>query len=239
MRKQIIILLSVLLMLSVGAVHAEQGGVLERVIGEIIEIGEADTYLFQTQDGQEIWALTDEETDFFLDFELSVGDVVLVEYNGIMTRSQPPQIMAQAIHCATLEGQVLDVDTENGRILVGSLSSGEIWASLPEGLDASEFAEQYARVYTYGLVALSEPAQTAAIAARVVFALEGEIIELNESYLLLRDWDGEETQVNHSAQSKISGELTIGDTVEVIFNGIATFSLPPQVFAISVTLISG
>ena len=76
-----------------------------------------------------------------------------------------------------------------------------------------------------------------------VFDLYGEIVEITEEYVLLNTADMGHVQVNLSEDTVIEGvdALQIGQTAVVMYNGMMTRSLPPQVTAlhIGVYAVSG
>ena len=73
-----------------------------------------------------------------------------------------------------------------------------------------------------------------------VFMLGGEITEVGEGYFVMTDAELGEVQVNLGDDSAFDGvepdELTVGQFVYVIYDGKMTRSLPPQVFALRVSM---
>ena len=73
-----------------------------------------------------------------------------------------------------------------------------------------------------------------------VFMLGGEITEVGEGYFVMTDAELGEVQVNLGDDSAFDGvevdELTVGQYVYVIYDGKMTRSLPPQVFALRVSM---
>ena len=76
-----------------------------------------------------------------------------------------------------------------------------------------------------------------------IFELHGEIIEMTDEYVLISTPDMGDVQVNLSEDTVIEGvdALEIGQTAVVMYNGMMTRSLPPQVTAlhIGVYAVSG
>jgi len=76
-----------------------------------------------------------------------------------------------------------------------------------------------------------------------IFELHGEILEITEEYVLLNTPEMGHVQVNLSEDTVIEGvdALEIGQTAIVMYNGMMTRSLPPQVTAlhIGVYAVSG
>lgn len=73
-----------------------------------------------------------------------------------------------------------------------------------------------------------------------VFMLGGEITEVGEGYFVMTDAELGEVQVNLGDDSAFDGvevdELAVGQYVYVIYDGKMTRSLPPQVFALRVSM---
>ena len=76
-----------------------------------------------------------------------------------------------------------------------------------------------------------------------IFELHGEIIEMTDEYILISTPDMGDVQVNLSEDTVIEGvdALEIGQTAVVMYNGMMTRSLPPQITAlhIGVYAVSG
>ena len=73
-----------------------------------------------------------------------------------------------------------------------------------------------------------------------VFMLGGEVTELGEDFFVMTDAELGEVQVNLGDDSAFDGvepdELSVGQYVYVIYDGKMTRSLPPQVFALRVSM---
>ena len=73
-----------------------------------------------------------------------------------------------------------------------------------------------------------------------VFMLGGEVTEVGEGYFVMTDAELGEVQVNLGDDSAFDGveqgELAVGQYVYVIYDGKMTRSLPPQVFALRVSM---
>lgn len=78
-----------------------------------------------------------------------------------------------------------------------------------------------------------------------VVYLEGVITEVTEEYFVMQEKEQGEIQVNFSSESLFEGvtaeTIEEGQYAYVVYNGMMTRSLPPQVFAmqVSVNLVSG
>lgn len=169
-----------------GAANAgeETPVVREGAITEILE----DGFLLQEADGREILYNVDEQT--VLDGIASLTDLqkdlyVIVESDGHLTKSIPPQAHADRVTCYWLAGQVESVDEEENTFLMQTelgaviVHKGELTTPVYAGMSVT--------VYFDGVMALSEPGQ---IAARkiVVPELQGTVLEMTESgFVLLTD----------------------------------------------------
>ena len=73
-----------------------------------------------------------------------------------------------------------------------------------------------------------------------VFMLGGEVMEVGEGYFVMNDAELGEVQVNLGDDSAFDGvgpdELAVGQFVYVLYDGKMTRSLPPQVFALRVSM---
>ena len=73
-----------------------------------------------------------------------------------------------------------------------------------------------------------------------IFMLGGEVTELGEDFFVMTDAELGEVQVNLGDDSAFDGvepdELAVGQYVYVIYDGKMTRSLPPQVFALRVSM---
>ena len=84
-----------------------------------------------------------------------------------------------------------------------------------------------------------EPEQTEQT-EQEIFMLGGEVTELGEDFFVMTDAELGEVQVNLGDDSAFDGvepgELAVGQYVYVIYDGKMTRSLPPQVFALRVSM---
>ena len=73
-----------------------------------------------------------------------------------------------------------------------------------------------------------------------IFMLGGEVTQVGEGYFVMTDAELGEVQVNLGDDSAFDGvemdELAVGQYVYVIYDGKMTRSLPPQVFALRVSM---
>ena len=136
----------------------------EEIHEEIVEMtGTAleitDTYyLIENADGQQVQVNLYDET-LFEGKTPEVGDLIHILYNGMMTRSLPPQINALRIGCYVLSGHVVEL-TEEGFTLDDGSEIIEVHAA-PELLAGIENGSAVT-VYFNGAMTMSLPAQIGA-----------------------------------------------------------------------------
>ena len=125
--------------------------------GIIMELDE-NGFLVQQDEGDEVYVHLSDETVNELE-TLSVGMYVNVDYNGMMTRSLPPQITALRIFGAVLEGIITEITSDS--LLLNTDTIGDVIVHLPEGMSAPVVG-MHVRVYFNGVMALSLPGQITA-----------------------------------------------------------------------------
>lgn len=176
-----------------GAANAEEETPVVRE-GTIVEVME-DGFLLQEADGREILYNVDEQT--VLDGIASLTDFqkdlyVIVESDGRLTKSIPPQAHADRVTCYWLAGQVESVDEEENTFLMQTelgaviVHRGELTTPVYAGMNVT--------VYFDGVMALSEPGQIAARKIEVP-ELQGTVLEMTENGFVLRTDDETEYRV--------------------------------------------
>ena len=162
-----------------GAANAadESPVVWEGTLTEVLE----DGFVMQEADGREILFNVDEQTalDGFETLEdLDVGMYVIVESDGRLTKSIPPQAHADRVTCYWLAGQVKSVDEEENSFLMQT-ELGEVIVHQGD-LTTPVYAGMTVTVYFDGVMAMSLPGQ---IAARKIVApeLQGTVLEMTEN----------------------------------------------------------
>ena len=205
----------------------------EPIMGRIVQIHDDGSLLIESPDGSQTHVTVDEDTAQTAAWTVGIADFVVITYDGRMTRSLPPQILAQAIHCFSIEGKVGEIDARANRILIESPEIGKIWATLPGGTDAIDYADSDVRIYFGGAVAMSFPAQTAALAIDVVQSEDGRAVEIGADDLIIEN-DGGQIRVHFDAHTKKPADIVAGEKLKVYYSGAATFSLPPQLYAAAI-----
>ena len=228
----LILVLAILTAFSAFAeVPATETQLLEGIVLEMTEEG----YLIHNTELGEVMVLVNEETYIEATGDIAAGDLIYVDYNGMMTRSLPPQINAAVIRMFRLEGDVISADAEANTILVMSTDFGEVLVNLPEEYAGSEFTETHVTVYFNGAMTMSLPAQVGAGLVIPGYSLQGVVTEITDEYILLGE-GMEAIQVNLT-ESVLPEGLAVGDAVCVIYDGQMTRSIPAQISAQQITLI--
>lgn len=168
MTKIIAILTAVLLLIlgvsTTGSVEPQINETTEEITEEIVEMTGTvlevtdDYVLIQNADGQEVQVNIYPETLFEGDAP-AAGDLIHILYNGMMTRSLPPQINALRIGCYTRTGAVVEL-IEGGFTLDTGDEIIEVHAeaALLNGLETGSRV----KVYFNGAMTMSLPAQIGA-----------------------------------------------------------------------------
>lgn len=147
---------------------------------------------------------------------LAVGQYVYVQYNGVMTRSQPPQVTADKVSCYEVTGTVAAIlDTgftvENDPIL------GTVIVRLADGLPPV-YEGVPITLYYNGVMALSYPPQITAVYI-VVPTLEGLASDLSEDGFSLTLDDGSLYRVSVTEETAMLALPAEGDRLLVYYNG--------------------
>lgn len=159
MMKKLIAVLTMLALLAgavAGFAQDEQAEESPAVLltGAILEVAE-DYVLLDVDELGEVQAWVNEETVIEGVDALMPGQVAVVLYNGMMTRSLPPQMTAQRVSVYAVEGTVTAVEEDCVTILRAD-GAGDVIVTLPE--DAPEMAEGSRVIaYTTGIMTMSLP----------------------------------------------------------------------------------
>lgn len=240
MKKLLSVVLSAMMVCLVGLAVAEEAQVAP-ITGTITEIREDGSYIVTELDsGNEVHVRVTDETIYDVEWTLGEGDVVIVSYDGTMTRSLPPQLNATAIRSFTLFGRVDEVDKDMNRLLVDTAEAGQVWITLPDNAADADYEGKLVKVYFSGIMALSFPGQTSALAISIVEEVTGAVTQIGDevsedgsSYFMI-EWGEEGLRVNFDDHSKIIASFDEGETVVVYYNGIMTRSMPGQVYAMAI-----
>lgn len=178
----------------------ETDRVLEGMVTEIVEGGflmedaEMGTVMLNTDDAT-VWdGLVAQEA-------LQAGHYVIVEYDGRMTRSLPPQAHADRVGCYMVQGFVRDIFEDGSFLLEGDPIHGEVIVHT-EGVNSPVFSGVIATVYYDGVMALSLPGQVSARHIDVPHQT-GTVSEWTEESFLLTAENGMVYQVNMNENTHV------------------------------------
>ena len=130
---------------------------IHEMTGTVVEVTDTGILITNT-DGQQVQVNTYEET-IWEGSAPAAGDLIHVLYNGMMTRSLPPQINALRIGCYVFTGHIVEL-TETGFTLdtgddiIDVHAAAELLSGLENG--------QRISVYFNGAMTMSLPAQIVA-----------------------------------------------------------------------------
>ena len=190
MKKSLSLLLALLLAaaapLTVFAQEAELMHTYEGIVTDIFDGG----FLMETTELGLIQVNTDDSTvlDGILTIEpLATGMYVIVDTNGMMTRSLPPQVYGTRVGCYTLNGVAGEI-TEEGVLLTGDPIFGEVFVQMTPTM-ATVFPGVPMLVYYDGVITMSLPGKVNARCV-VVPELTGVVSEKDGAGFTLTDEEG-------------------------------------------------
>ena len=189
--------------------------VLEGLVTEIVEGG----FLMEDAEMGTVMLNVSETTvwDGMISSEtLEKGQYVIVQYDGRMTRSLPPQAHADRVSSYVLEGTVNEVYEDGSFLLEGDPIHGEVIVTAESTL-APLYAGMSVTVYYDGVMALSLPGQANARWI-VVPQLKGTVGEVTEEGFLLTDAEGVQYQVimDENTVVGLMEEAVIEETAETV-----------------------
>ena len=204
------------------------------IAGTVIGITD-EGYLISNSELGEVMILVNEETVTDANGDIACGDYISADYSGMMTRSLPPQLTASVIRMYVVEGDVVEIMSEENCILMDTAEYGEIIVNLPEGMPAEDVTDTHIKVYFDGAMTMSLPAQISAALVIPGYTISGSITEITDGYILLGEGVSA-VQVNYS-EGMLPEGLETGDAVIVTFDGMMTRSIPAQVNASAINII--
>lgn len=201
-------------------------GIVSEITGEYILIENADIGSVQ--------ANITADTVFTNELPVCEGQYVFIAYNGMMTRSLPPQISAFMISNFRLTGDILSVsDTENAFTMHTEMH-GEVVVNLPETIHAQDYKEvESVMVYFDGAMMLSLPAQISGMHIVALYKISGTVLDASAECIMI-DTENGEVQVNLHPDTEGEEEYADGDKITVTYNGMMTRSFPGQISAIHI-----
>ena len=228
MKKWFLILCTLMVLAVVPGLAQEQPVSLS---GVILNMQEDGNFLLDSDIGQVLVKMLPETVVEGVG-KLRAGQYVYVDYNGMMTRSMPAQVTAEKVRCYVIEGVVLSLSEDGKTALVESQENGQVMVSLP-AMETDLKEGDFVAAYFSGVMALSYPAQAGGLKVDVYVRVTGEVQEIEEGYFLM-DNMGQALRVNIGEESELPESIEPGDVVTVYHNGQTTFSIPPQVFGLTV-----
>lgn len=247
MKKKIVALLMTAVLLMTGAIALTASPILAEdaeeyaFSGTVTEVTE-EFITFVNADEQTIQANLSEDT--VIEGEITVGALVLVTYDGVMTKSLPAQIGALTITVMVqeeyaLSGFVAEVTDEYFTFTTADEQLIQANLSTPCDLVEGDLV-----LVTYnGQMTYSIPAQISAMDVTVMEQeqpeMTGTVTEITEDAIIFTTADGQTIQANLSEDTVYeyllpSETLTVGDFIHVTYNGQMTRSIPAQIAAMVV-----
>lgn len=246
-KKLLSVLLSALLLMSTALAFAEdaaqEAAEIETIVGRIVEVEDDGGYLIENldDDNRQMRVIVSDATRYISSWTPGEGDVVLIEYDGTIAESDPPQVAAQVVLAHALYGQVLETDDSIDSMLVDTMEAGEVIVLLQYD-DAKQYEGELVRVFFNGMMALSMPGRIGGLAAEPVKKITGTVKTI--TYTLTETGGGHflvdsnvgEVEVYFDDQTKFIDNIVEGSAIQVFYNGIMTRSMPGQVYAMAVGL---
>lgn len=261
-RKWFALCLAVALALPLGAFAQEEVQDLEGYVTQVME----DGFVLEDKHRGTVILNTDDATvwdGLLMDNPMEEGMYVIVQYDGRLTRSVPPQAHADRVGCYTIQGEIGEF-VDGGILVTGDELFGDVWVNLELVDTAHLFPEMRVLAYYDGVMALSLPGRITAHEL-IVPSVSGTVSEKKEgSFLLTTDGgdsyrvlmteetvtgvvsaateEGEETPATDDAQPEptVTPVPTLewgdGDAVAVYYNGDLQESTPPQLTALEVVV---
>lgn len=206
--------------------------VLEGVVLEISEEG----LLIETEAQGEVLVLQDDDTVSDTDADIAVGDYIIIDYDGAMTKSLPPQVTADVVRMHKLTGEISEVYADENALLLNDPEKGEVYVHLPESWKEAEIDFPNVIVYFNGAMTMSLPGQISASYIVPVYSMQDAVTEIGDGYIVIGEEENA-VQVNCTAE-QLPENLEIGAVVRVLYNGQTTRSVPPQITAMELIQIS-
>ena len=207
MKKLLVLMLAlcvaVLPALALAEAEDEMDLILEGFVTELLDEG----FVMEDAEQGEIMLNTSEATvwdGILMEQELAVGQYVIVEFDGRMTFSRPPQAHADRVGCYVLEGVVNGFD-EEGRLIMDDLTFGEVFVQMEGGFE-HVYAGMPVMIYYDGAMTLSLPAMANARHITVP-ELTGVVSEKTDEGFLLTDEYGQPWQIHLSEETILTERL--------------------------------
>lgn len=224
MKKTIALLLAAMLIAFSLPAMAETQETLQGLIAETSD----GRFLLTDDTYGEVWITYNDATEWDGLAAPQAGIYVSVSYNGIMTRSLPPQAHALRVSRFVLSGMVLAYDGGMHALLLATLDLGEVLVLLPETAEAYPPGD-FVTVSYNGIMTRSFPGQVNAIAVHRHESAEGVISAVEDGHIVLGEGDAA-VCVNIDDNTRLYGSLYGGERAVVYYSGVMALSLPPQIY---------
>lgn len=178
---------------------------LEGFVTELVDGG----FIMEDKDIGEVLLNVDDATvldGVLAEQEIAVGLYVIVQYDGRLTRSVPPQAHADKVGCYVLNGTVSEF-LESGILLTGDPLFGDVIVHV-DGSLPHIYKDVPMTVYYDGIMALSMPGQVVARCV-IVPELSGTVSQKDDKDFTLTDESGESYRV------LLNDDTLVGELLEV------------------------
>lgn len=235
MKKMISLLLIGTLIFSAAALAEEKTETMAGIITLIDELG----FLLDNDTLGEVRVTLDEKTVMESEEEIQKGDYVTVFFSGAMTKSILPQIYATKVMCVKMEGKVTAISEDGANIMIETKEQGSVIVYLPKDAIHIPAVGSYVRLYFNGIMTMSLPPQINAQLINSYASVIGEIREITDAYIVIKQEGDDMLRVNYSnEETLILGELSEGEQVQVLYDGKTTRSIPAQIFGQRINVLS-
>jgi len=212
------------------------------IYGEIVEI--TDEYvLIDTPDMGHVQVNLSEDTVIEGVEALEIGQTAVVMYDGMMTRSLPPQITAlhigvyavSGVISEVLEDRIVILQEETGEEIILMLPGSELLGENEELLESEELAAQEESEEVSEEDA-EEGSEEEIETESEDEALEAEVLEAEvlEEEILSEDELTEEAVLEDELLEDEAPVFGVGDAIIAYTDGTMTMSLPPQMRALAI-----
>lgn len=219
MKKVIVVMLALILSLGMMTGATAEASGPAQLEGVITEVRQDGSFLMDSISMGQVLVQTNEETALEGVEALAAGQYVFVEYDGIMTKSLPPQATAQKVSCYVFEGTVQSVDEASGTALVESDEYSLVQVKLPV-METVLHEGDYVAVYFGGAMAMSYPAQAGGLKVDVYAKASGTVAEIGDGYFTM-DTQAGTIRVDIGEETVLPEALEEGDEVTVLYIGQA------------------
>lgn len=216
------------------ATEPEPAVVLETISGVVSEYVEGDHMMLDTETLGSVRVNLNDETPLETDRAIQAGDYVYVTFDGTVMSSLPPQIGAKNVVMHALTGEIVNVDADSNSVLIRTEQGQEVLVRLPESWKGATIDFPSLTAYFNGAMTMSLPGQISAGMIVPGYFVNGVVEEIGENFILI-DADGQKLQVNTDA---IPENLKTEDVIRVRYNGAMTRSIPAQISALEIILVS-